>query len=245
MFEGCAQGVLSELPSRAHLERSGLVLSGSASYDTGRQGWLLYQSHPLTDHPACVHLSPQCLAGNKQCGHAWFPPFPLSTSDPQANLDVARSSWGCRGGEEKDLSKTLSAVSSKTRAAVRWLLTRLVISTLRSPKTTAVGEKPATVYVCRWKYFEQLVGSPHSAHSLSAQDVLVDLQRKQNGQIKVNLMENKKCICQNRKMLVQNFKVRIDPIMHIAALVVHDMATILFTIQVILFHNNDISQYSS
>lgn len=52
--------------------------------------------------------------------------------------------------------------------------------------------------------------------ALSTQDVFVVVQRKQNGQIKVNLMENKKCICQNRKT--------IDPItflMHISALIVH------------------------
>lgn len=170
---------------------------------------LLFPAPPrmATGYDCCTiailsQITLRVFISHKQCGHAWFPPFPLSTSDPQANLDVARSSWGCQGGEEKDLSKTLSAVSSKTRAAVRWLLTRLVISTLRC-------KKPAWVYVRRWKYFEQLVGSPHSAHSLSAQDVFVDLQRKQNGQIKVNLMESKKCICQNRKMLEQNFKVKI------------------------------------
>ncbi len=68
---------------------------------------------------------------------------------------ILRRTWtrlalrGCRGGEEKDLSKTLSAVSSKTRAAVHWLLTRLLISTLCSPKTTAVGGKPVGFYVHR------------------------------------------------------------------------------------------------
>lgn len=58
---------------------------------------------------------------------------------PRANPDVARSSQERRGG---DLSKTLSAVSSKMRPAVRWRRTRLVISLLCHSKST-VGEKLA------------------------------------------------------------------------------------------------------
>lgn len=95
------------------------VVSGSASYG---------DRNDCCTIAILSQITLRVFISHKQCGHAWFP---LSTSDPQANLDVARSSWGCQGGEEKDLSKTLSAVSSKTRAAVRWLLTRLLISTLR------------------------------------------------------------------------------------------------------------------